>query len=283
MADGAIGITSQLPRGRSDSPTGSSPADAACEIARFGSAVLRNVWPTEQLQVLRNAIVTFADRRAQLIAQGNVDPLMRHYHETGTTVLTWLIYEGLIDLEFLSDMFRGSFYHEVCKAHFGDDRLYIAPERIGSRTIGLPFNSKAPLPYHQDSVEQDPTVAQVLNCWIPLDDGAGSIAPGVEVVRHPGEPKFPLQGRSGPPGLHGYDAVAIDHDLILAEFGSDILTPALALGDSLVFSQDVIHRTHITPDMSASRIGFEFRVFSLKHIATWACPDEVAARSYPLV
>jgi hypothetical protein len=272
-----------LPRGTAESPTGSTPADAALEIAQFGSAVLRDVWDSEHLATLRRAIVSFSDQRARLIEQGGVDPLMQHYHATGTTVLTWLIYAGLIDLEFLSAMFRGSFYHAVCQHHFGDDRLYLAPERVGSRTLRPPFIAQAPLPFHQDSVEQDPSIRQVLNCWIPLDDGAGRSAPGVEVVRHPGTPKFPLKDRAGASGLAGYDAVAIDRDRIIAEYGNNFLAPAFAPGDSLVFSQDVIHRTYITPQMTEPRIGFEFRVFSLKHIAVWACPDDVAARSYPLV
>ena len=235
------------------------------------------------MQTLRSAIVSFSDRRAQLIAQGSVDPLMQHYHQTGTTVLTWLIYEGLIDLEFLSAMFSGSFYQAVCKAYFGDDRLYLAPERIGSRTIAPPFTVQAALPFHQDSVEQDPSIRQVLNCWIPLDDGAGRSSPGVQVVRDPGTPKFPLKDRAGAITQSRYEAVAIDHDRIVAEYGDNLLAPVLEPGDSLVFSQDVIHRTYITPQMTEPRIGFEFRVFSLKHIANWACPDEVAARSFPLV
>lgn len=241
------------------------------------------MWDAEHLSTLRNAILSFSDRRARLVAQGSVDPLMQHYHETGTTVLTWLIYEGLIDLDFLSAMFSGSFYQEVCKEHFGDNRLYLAPERIGSRNIRPPFTAHAPLPFHQDSVEQDPRIRLVLNCWIPLDEGAGTSAPGVEVVRHPGRPKFPLKDRDGTAGQPRYEAVAIDHDRIVAEYGNNFLAPIFAPGDSLVFSQDVIHRTYITPQMTDPRIGFEFRVFSLKHIATWACPDEVAARSYPLV
>jgi hypothetical protein len=31
------------------------------------------------------------------------------------------------------------------------------------------------------------------------------------------------------------------------------------------------------------RIGFEFRVFSLKHLAPWASAEDVESESYPLV
>jgi hypothetical protein len=271
------------PRGASESPTGSSPADAALEIARFGSAVLRQVWSPEELSRLREAIVGFCDRRAQLIQDGMVDRLMRQYHEMGTTVLTWLIYEGRIDLEFLSEMFRGSFYHELCKVHFDDDKLFIAPDRIGSRNLRPPYSSRAALPFHQDSVEQDRRVPKVLNCWIPLDPGAGLTAPGVEVVRNPGRPKFPLKDRSVVVGDSRYEAVAIDRDRIVAEYGDEFWAPSFELGDGFVFSEHVIHRTHMTSQMTQPRIGFEFRVFSLKHLAPGVCAEQVASQFYPLV
>ena len=272
-----------LPRGTSESPTGTSPADAALEISRFGSAVLRDVWAPEHVRTLRDAIAGFCEHRAQLVAQGVVDPMMRQYHEMGTTVLTWLIYDGRLDLEFLSNMFRDSFYHELCKEYFEDDRLYMAPERIGSRNIQPPYSSRAPLPFHQDSVEQDRSIERVLNCWIPLDPGAGRTAPGVEVVRNPGRAKFPLKESGSASGEPRYDSVAIDHVRIVAEYGENFLAPTFELGDSFVFSQDVIHRTHVTPQMTKPRIGFEFRVFSLKHLAPWASAEQVASKSYPLV
>lgn len=275
-------MANQIPRGRADSSIGSTPTDAAEEIKQFGSTVLRGVWQADHVARLRAAIVSFCDRRADLIVQGRVDPLMQHYHNTGTTVLTWLIYEGLIEPEFLATMFQGSFYQAVCRAYFGDDRLYAAPERIGSRNIRPPYSASATLPFHKDSVEQDRSILRVLNCWMPLDDGAGLTAPGVELVRHPGRP-IPLhKDKAGAKQISGYQAVAIDYDWIVAEYGDTFSAPILASGDGLVFSQDVIHRTHITPQMVRPRIGFEFRVFSLQHLAPWASADEVAARSYPL-
>ena len=180
-------------------------------------------------------------------------------------------------------MFRGSFCHEVCKAHFEDDRFYMAPERIGSRNLEPPHSARTALPYHQDSYEQDRRVARVLNCWIPLDPGAGRTSPGVEVVRDAGRPRFELKGPAGGPPDSVYDAVAIDRDRIVAEYGENFLAPTLDVGDALVFSEHVIHRTYVTPQMTQPRIGFEFRVFSLKHLAPWASPEELEAECYPLV
>lgn len=275
-------MTMAATRGASESPTGTSPADAAREIAEFGSAVLRKVWARDDLAVLRDAIGSFCARRAELVERGLLDPMMRQYHAMGVTVLTWLIYEGRIDLGFFAEMFKDSFYSEVCRIHFDDDRLYMAPDRIGSRNIQPPYPLHARLPFHQDSVEQDPRVRRVLNAWIPLDPGAGRTAPGVEVLRHPGSPNFPVTLRQGATGTADYAHVGIGYEDIVCRYGENFLAPEFALGDCLVFSQDVIHRTHITPAMTDPRIGFEFRVFSLKHRAPWASAEDVSSSSFPL-
>lgn len=276
-------MTIETPRGTADSPTGASPADAAMEISRFGSTVLRNVWAPDQIATLRDAITGFCDRRAELMASGAADPMTCEYHAQGTVTLNWLIFEGRIDLDFLANMFAGSFYHQLCRAWFEDEQFYIAPGRIGARNMQPPHSATTALPYHQDSYNSDRRVLRVLNCWIPLDPGAGTTAPGVEVVRDPGRPGFELKV-GGAATNSSYDTVAIDRDRIVAEYGEQsFLAPAFELGDSLVFSQDVIHRTHVTAQMPSPRIGFEFRVFSMKHLALWADPDAVEAEAFPLV
>ena len=275
-------MTTHPLRGAAESLNGPTPADAAREIARLGSAVLRGVWAPEPLATLRDAITGFCDNRADVVASGAADAMTRHYHEQGTIVLNWLMYEGRLGLEFLADMFRGSFFEATARAFFDDDRIFMAPERIGARNMRPPHSAATALPFHQDSYNQDRRVRGVLNCWIPLDPGAGTTAPGVEVVRHPGLPGFELRDPGAAATGPSYDSVAIDRDRIVAEYGDSFLAPAFALGDSLVFSQDVIHRTYVTPGMTDPRIGFEFRVFSLKHLAPGAFADEVEAESFPL-
>ena len=276
-------MPTDLPRGTADSPTGPSPADAAAEISRFGSAVLRDVWAADQLAVLRDAIMGFCERRAALVASGAADAMTRRYHEQGTVVLNWLLFEGRIDLAFFSQMFAGSFYQQVCNAWFDDDQIVMAPERLASRSLQPPHSALTALPYHQDSYTQDRRVARVLNCWIPLDPGAGRTSPGIEVVRDPGRPGFERQHAAGAAPGEGYEAIAIDRARIVAEYGDNFLAPAFEVGDALVFSQDVIHRTYVEPQMTGPRLGFEFRVFSLKHLAPWASAEELAAEAYPLV
>ena len=119
----------------------------------------------------------------------------------------------------------------------------------------------------------------VLNGWIPLDPGAGRLSPGVEVLRHPGRPGFELAPSDGGTG---YGAISIDRDRVVAEYGDNFLAPTFDLGDCLVFSQDVIHRTYVTPQMTQPRVGFEYRVFSLKHLEPGASADEVQSEAFPL-
>lgn len=270
------------PRGRAESLTGPSPADAAQEIASFGSAVVRDIWAPEHLQTLRDAVVGFSARRAELIAAGGLDSLMRRYHEAGSVVWNWLVFDGRIEPDFLSDMFRGSFFHEICREFFQDEHFYVTPERIGFRNLRPPHSDMSALPFHQDSHEQDRRILRVLNCWIPLDPGAGTTSPGVEVLRDPGKPRFELRG--GAPTNSVYDGVAIDRDRIVAEYGEDrFWAPSFDVGDGFVFSEHVIHRTYVTPQMDQPRIGFEFRVFSMKHLASWASAEDVEAESFQLV
>ena len=239
------------------------------------------MWAPAHLRTLRDAIAGFCDHRAAPVASGAVDPMTAWYHEQGTVVLNLLIFDGRLDLAFLSEMFAGSFYEQVCKRCFDDEALYLAPERIGSRNI-QPGSPLASLPFHQDSYTQDRRVQGVLNCWIPLDPGAGRTSPGVEVVRAPCEPGFERATPGVSTATSGYDTIAIDRDRIVAEYGDNFLAPALKLGDSLVFSQNVIHRTYVTPEMTQPRIGFEFRVFSLEHLTPGASAEDVQAEAYPL-
>ena len=270
------------PRGTSQSPTGSSPADAALEISRFGSAVLRDAWAPEDLRTLRDAIVGFCDRRAELVTSGAAAPMIAKYHAQGTVVLNWLLFEGRLDLDVLSRMFAGSFYQQLCQAYFDDEELYLSPDRIGSRNMQPPHSVRTSLPYHQDSYTQDRRVQGVLNCWIPLDPGAGTTSPGIEVVRDPGQSGFQTKAPGEATAGSGYETISIDRDRIVAAYGDNFLAPAFEVGDSLVFSENVIHRTYVTPQMTQPRIGFEFRVFSLKHLTPGASVDEVQAEAWPL-
>jgi hypothetical protein len=97
----------------------------------------------------------------------------------------------------------------------------------------------------------------------------------LEVVRLPSEPNFPLKDFGLEQENLVYDPVTIDSDRVIEQFGDKLLAPQFELGGRFVFSQDVIHRTHVTPQMTKPRMNFEFRIFSLKHLAPGVSPDAV--------
>ena len=149
------------------------------------------------------------------------------------------------------------------------------PSRLFFRIHDPSRSDRSFVPFHQDSGSQDPRVGAVLNCWIPLDPGAGREAPGLQVVREPSEPNYPLKDFGLKSENAVYDPVAIDQDRVLEQFGDKLMAPTFDIGDGLVFSQDVIHRTYVTPEMTKPRLNFEFRVFSLKHLKPGASVDDV--------
>lgn len=259
----------------SDAPTRFSPTAAAAEVAQYGSTVLRQAWCPDLLAALRGAIVRYVEQRSARIAGSSIAPHERMYHTHGAGVFESLVSAGLIGPSILTEMFSRSDFQALCSRYFEDDRLYVCPSRLAFRVHDPSASDRSFVPYHQDSGTQDPRVSTVLNCWIPLDPGAGREAPGLEVVRAPCEPNFPLKDF----GLHSenaaYDFITIDRERIIAAYGEHLLAPEFEVGDGLAFSQYVIHRTYVTPDMTQPRINFEFRVFSSKSLAPGATANEV--------
>jgi len=257
-------------------------SEAAAEVAEVGSTVLRQVWPIEKLRVIRAAIAQYTAIRLERVKGGSLMPSERMYAAHGVGTFPSLVNHGLITPDALRDLFAGSFYQELCCAYFESDELYAMPNRLGFRNHNPLISQKSFIPYHQDSYTQDVRTPQVLNCWIPLDPGAGSSSPGLEVVRHRCRPDFPRKDFGIRSENAAYDFITIDRDEIVREFGDNFLAPEFSLGDGLVFSEDVIHRTYVTPAMTDSRINFELRVFSSNSLAPGVTIDELAATSLRL-
>ncbi len=243
------------------------PADAAQEVAAFGSSVLRNVWPHEPLAVIRAAIAEYSSQRVARIARGEGGPHERMYSAHGVGTFAELVAAGLLSEGILGALFRGSYFHKLCTAYFGDDVFYASPKRLGYRNHDPLVSGKSFIPYHQDSYTQDSRIPQVLNFWMPLDPGAGVESPGLEVVRNPCRANFPRKDFGLKSENAAYDFITIARERIVEEYGECFLAPTFAIGDGLVFSENVIHRTYVTPEMTKPRINFEFRVFSPRHLA----------------
>lgn len=244
-----------------------SPMEAAAEVAATGSAVVRQVWRTDHLARIEAAISEYSHRRAERVRAGSVTPGERMYSTHGVGMFSTLVSEGLLTEGILGEMFAGGYYQALCEAYFEDTAFYAFPKRLGFRNHDPRLSDRSFIPYHQDSYTQDERVPRVLNCWIPLNPGAGRESPGLEVVRAPCRPNFPRKDFGLRTENAAYDFITIDRDRIVEEYGERFLAPEFEVGDGLVFSENVIHRTYVTPQMTQPRINFEFRVFSPKHLA----------------
>jgi hypothetical protein len=257
------------------------PAQAAAEVLEKGSTVLRQVWPIDKLTVLRSAIQTFCDDRARRVSIGEgLHPSERMYATHGVGTFGALTNLKLIAPEFLRELFAGSYYRDLCEAYFGDSQFYVTLNRLGFRNHDPLSSDRSFIPYHQDSYTQDKRVERVLNCWMTLDLGAGRDAPGLEVVRDPCRPDFPRKDWGLLSGNAAYDDITIERERIVEEYGENFLAPEFDLGDGLVFSENVIHRTYVTPQMTKPRINFELRVFTPKALAPGVSIADLGAAAF---
>jgi hypothetical protein len=258
-------------------------AAAAQEIRRFGSTVIRDAWPRDKLAILREAIATYSDNRAaRVAARATKSKGEKMYAAHGVGTFAALMLEELIGPEFLVDLFRGSLYHQICAEVFEDDAFYTAWSRLGFRNHDPTLSDRSYIPYHQDSYTQDARVLRVLNCWIPLDPGAGRDSPGLEVVRDPCRPDFPRRDFGLKTENAAYDFITIARERIVEEYGEIFMAPEFEVGDGLIFSENVIHRTYVTPTMTQPRINFELRIFSPRHLAPGATIAEMGHMAYRL-
>ena len=267
-------------------PAGSAPGPASRQISELGSAVVRGIWPAEPLQRLHKAISGYCDeRRADVVAGRHAHPTAKMYASHGVGTLAGLIHSGHLGPTFPIELFRGSGYEQICRDYHRSERLYCQLNRCGFREHRTELSRKSFIPYHQDSYSQDERINDVLNCWTPLDPcGRGLPAPGLEVVMNRCTPNFPRKDFGLATENAAYDFITIDRGDIVAAFGDNFLAETFAVGDCLIFSQDVIHRTYVTPDMTQPRINFEFRVFSEDCISAESRAELLGATAllYPL-
>lgn len=238
-----------------------SPAQIAAHIRATGSAVVRGVWEPARLMPFRDAISRYVEARRARAKTPDARPhdRMLDTHGAGTALV--MAEEGYWTAEDFRALFHASVYPVVCRAFFADSELRMSMKRNGFRVHDPARSAKTFIPYHQDSYSQDPRVRSVLNCWIPLDP-AGVDAPGLEVVRSPCRANFPRKVWGLASANAAYDGITIERERIVAEYGEAFAAPAMAVGDCLIFSEHVIHRTYVTEAMTKPRINLEFRVFS---------------------
>lgn len=104
------------------------------------------------------------------------------------------------------------------------------------------------LPWHQDYEYVGP-LQQAINVWIPLTPVGGDY-PGLELWL--GGPQAPLLEPGQP---------TAERDAILAAIpASELWRPQMQPGDVLIFTPYTVHRTHLDPGMSKTRISYELRL-----------------------
>jgi hypothetical protein len=110
--------------------------------------------------------------------------------------------------------------------------------------------------WHQDGalgvrfpIEPGPAIpmTELLTCWIPLN-ACGMDSPGLEFIR------------CRQAGLLHF--TELNDATLGARFSAKYFwAPELALGDGLVFRNDILHRTYVRPDMQHNRLSVEYRIF----------------------
>jgi hypothetical protein len=139
----------------------------------------------------------------------------------------------------------------LAAAHFGAPVAVIPGQRWLRRQFPLADAPRwhAPHGWHQDGalgvdLARQTRPRRMLTAWIPLVD-CGVSAPGLAWVA-------PALPSLRPPAALTPEAIQAD----LAEPSA----PAIAAGEAVIFVGGLLHRTHITASMAASRTSLELRV-----------------------
>jgi len=115
-------------------------------------------------------------------------------------------------------------------------------------------NREARLDLHQDAASGDYGDSLVVTAWIPLVP-CGVSAPGLSVLPEPQPDLLPRQP-------DGELAWAIERAAAQA-LEPRLHREAFEAGDLLLFRQDTVHGTHVTPGMADARISIDVRAFAL--------------------
>jgi hypothetical protein len=143
-------------------------------------------------------------------------------------------------------------FRNVARAYLGKEPDVAPNSHI--RSI-VPARTDAHLPFHQD---QTILKQRLLNVWIPLDP-CGHAAPGLEVVW--GSWDALMMPAPAPDAAFPVEFARLDPAIVRARFGEAARwTPEFVLGDAMLFSGATIHRTHVTPGMTAGRMSAEIRL-----------------------
>lgn len=233
---------------------------AACaafaELRDCGCLLLRDFFDRDALTLLRQAAIGCF----QSIQSGNpIPPTYRYNASSHSSLLNSLLDFGCAsESELFEPISRP--HLERLFTHALGDRWHCRPEHSWVRKkfalSHVPASGYHLQNWHQDGAlgvcfplerGQPVPIRELVTCWIPLQD-CGVDSPGLEFIR-----------RRQPALLHFTE---LDDSALRGRFDRDeFWAPALKLGDGLLFLNDVLHRTHVRPEMARDRLSVEYRIF----------------------
>ena len=236
------------------------PQAAATALEEYGAILLKSAHNLEFLDEL------YADvsRSFSSLDERKADGTLGSHH-------AWAYKFGVNTLgslqEVRQEIIAGSIAHtaiaEIASNFFNGSPLYLQNNRIVMRRQRA-GNKHREVPYHQDLYTQPKGVSGVINFWTPFVN-AGVDAPGVEVVPVRFKKLLPTRPMPLIPENESFDKIHITRESVIemCDGKEDVFWhPEVRKGDTLVFMEDTIHRTYITPDMPHERQSIEIRVLS---------------------
>jgi ectoine hydroxylase-related dioxygenase (phytanoyl-CoA dioxygenase family) len=237
---------------------------AVATLEKYGCLVLRNVLPRDVLeQILKRAVAEYDElERNHQAGRLSETQTRRNY---GYGILRPFEDDlRMPDATPMRDAILGfaqtGVLHDIVEGYLGRN-VSLLLEACHIRRQG-PGQPGRPVPLHQDCSVMRMKRGRMLNFWVPLVDGAGASAPGLEFY-----PKSldrilecPRRPASDDTKARMYSNFEITEDDVRAAIGDlPSWRPVLNRGDVLCLDGWTVHRTNFDSSMSAMRYGFEIR------------------------
>jgi len=229
--------------------------DPSVELRQHGVVLLRDIYPGDSLTRLKDA----AARCFQAIMAETPIPERYQFNRYSHSVLL----TALLDFGCNSDELMAPLSAPGLDRVFADamgpawtcnmEQTWVRKKFAPIRASPSGYRAHS---WHQDGAlgvcflpesEPIPPMTELLTCWIPLN-GCGRDSPGLEFVRR------------RQPGLVHF--TELDDPALRRRFSPrEFWAPKFDFGDSAVFLNDVLHRTHALPEMRHDRLSVEYRIF----------------------
>ena len=247
------------------------PGTVASALESCGCFVIRNAVPSEALT-----------RITERVEQGYADLETAHQQGTlsesakrrnyGYGILRpfeddLICSDGRPLRDNIQDIVRTGLLKDVMRAYLGPE-VTLLLEACHVRKQG-PGQVGRPVPLHQDASVMRMPAGRLLNFWVPLVDGAGSEAPGLEFYPKSLDTIVQCERKPAGDGIKQrmYSNFEIDETSVQAAVGeTQLWSPVLNRGDVLCLDGWSIHRTAFKPTMQRTRFDFEMRFCRTKDL-----------------